>query len=373
MAVRRYDIGDLRSPERTPHGYVRVDALPTRVGIFSYCNPDGSMRRELRLPEEVFHQDALKSFSLLPVTDDHPPVMLDAGNTKDFQRGHLGDDVRRDGDFVRASMLVTDADLIAKMEAGKHQLSCGYECELEMKAGTWNGQKYDAIQRNIRGNHVAVVEQGRAGAACSARMDSGDAAMLASDAFDTEKKPMKKIVIDGVEYEVTEQVAQAIAKTDAAHKAALDAVTARADAAENDLKFERSARKDAEDPGKLAALVQARVALVTMASKHLGDIKLDALSDQDIKLRVIEKLGGKVPTAKRDSVEYVDAYFSAKTDRADEEAGAKAIGDFAKAADEVASTEREDASDTISKARAAYHEKLRNLHKSIPADARTAK
>lgn len=172
--VRAYraDLGELRPVERLPDGRVRVDAILTRCGIFEYRNPDGSTRRELRLPEEVFKPESLNSFAIVPVTDDHPPDMLTAETALRFARGSTGDTVRRDGDNVRASIGVFDANLIAKMESGKVQLSCGYTCDLIEKPGVHPvyGQ-YDAIQTNILGNHVAVVDTGRAGTA-RVRMDS---------------------------------------------------------------------------------------------------------------------------------------------------------------------------------------------------------
>ena len=81
--------------------------------------------------------------------------------------------LRKDGEFVAGELLVTDADLIKKLEDGAaRELSCGYNCDLDEKPGvTADGLRYDAIQRNIRGNHVAVVPKGRAGPEARVRMD----------------------------------------------------------------------------------------------------------------------------------------------------------------------------------------------------------
>lgn len=172
--AQRLDRGiALQKPTKLENGWMRIDGRITRTGIFTYRLPDGKLRRELRLPEEVFKTDAMQSFSLVPVTDEHPPAFLDATNTKEFARGSVAGTLRQDGQFIAGEMLVTDADLIAKLEKGKaREISCGYTCDLEESPGELNGERYDAIQRNIRGNHVAIVERGRAGPEARVRMDA---------------------------------------------------------------------------------------------------------------------------------------------------------------------------------------------------------
>lgn len=291
MVVTRFDTGVLKAPKRTSQGFLRVDAYLTRTGIFEYRDSAGGVRRELRLDGEVFDGESLDSFAMAPITDDHPPVMLTAENAREYTRGHLAETVNRDGNFVRASMVITDADLIAKMESGKKQISCGYVCDLEMKSGEYRGQKFDAIQRNIRGNHVAVVDTGRAGPDVCVRMD----------ALPDEEK-MFKVRIDGVDFECTEALSQAFAKYDAA-------ITARADVAEKNLATEKAARVDAEDPSKFQARVAARVALERTAGGVLPSVKFDGMTDRAVKLAVIEKLGKSLDANHADS--YVDAYFDA--------------------------------------------------------------
>lgn len=172
--AQRLDRGiALQKPTKLSNGWMRIDGRITRTGVFTYRLPDGKLRRELRLPEEVFKADTMQSFALVPVTDEHPPAFLDATNTKEYARGSVAGTLRQDGQFVAGEMLVTDADLIAKLEGGKaREISCGYTCDLEESPGELNGERYDAIQRNIRGNHVAIVERGRAGPEARVRMDA---------------------------------------------------------------------------------------------------------------------------------------------------------------------------------------------------------
>lgn len=185
--AQRLDRGiALQKPTKLSNGWLRIDGRITRTGVFTYRLPDGKMRRELRLPEEVFKADAMQSFALVPVTDEHPPAFLDATNTKEYARGSVAGTLRQDGQFIAGEMLVTDADLIAKLEGGKaREISCGYTCDLEESPGELNGERYDAIQRNIRGNHVAIVERGRAGPEARVRMD---AAVCTADGDDDQPR-----------------------------------------------------------------------------------------------------------------------------------------------------------------------------------------
>lgn len=179
----RIDRGNLSKPVKMSNGWLRIDGRITRTGVFTYRNNDGTMRRELRLPEEVFKTDAMQSFALVPVTDEHPPGFLDAKNTREYARGSVAGTLRKDGEFIAGELLVTDADLIQKLEKGAaRELSCGYNCDLDEAPGvTSDGLRYDAIQRNIRGNHVAVVAKGRAGPEARVRMDGAAVEVLDGD------------------------------------------------------------------------------------------------------------------------------------------------------------------------------------------------
>lgn len=356
---KRYDAHEvLRKPEKLPNGWLRVDAKITRTGVFPYRNPDGSIRRELRLPEEVFHSDTLKSFGLVPVTDEHPAEFLTAENTREYAAGAMGEGVRKDGDFVVGTMLITDADLVAKLERGDaREVSGGYTCELEQKAGEYNGQRYDCIQRSIRGNHVAIVPQGRAGPAASVRMDAAASCVISPDpagggASGTAPRTQEitvaaKARIDGVDVEfTTEQGAQLteralksradeLEKKDAEIKAAQSAVEkerARADAAE-----EKAKKLDAElkaAPEKLRADMKVRVELESSARKILGkEAKLDGLSDRQVKEKALAKLK---PELKLDGK--ADAYVDARFDMALESA-------------ENADEDSEDRTDALDRAR----------------------
>jgi hypothetical protein len=184
--VKRFDLGQIRKAEITPQGYLKADAFATRVGVFKYTLPDGTVRRELRPPEEVFKSDSMKSLAELAVTNEHPPQMLDATNTKNYQVGFTNESVERLSNFLKVGVNVTDADAIREIKAsGKTETSCGYTCEMEETPGVWNGEKYDAIQRDIMYNHLAVVKKGRAGSEVRIRLDAADAVQHEDADWDT--------------------------------------------------------------------------------------------------------------------------------------------------------------------------------------------
>lgn len=352
MGVRRYDVGRLDAPRELAGGRLRVDGRPTRAGIFIYRQPDGTILRELRPPDEVFRPDSVASLAAVPLTDDHPADMVGTSPGA-LVRGAVGEDVRRDGDHLRASITVWDADLIAKMKAGKKQLSCGYTAVLDMTPGVWKGEKYDAVQRDITYDHLAVVDVGRAGPSASARVDASDAfwigdVVVRTDAPAQDQYPSKeslmKIKIDGVEVEVSDLAAQLIEKERAASAAKLDAAekeknsfmaklkakeeeeeeedekakkdaasVATAAQAKLDEQVEKVAKlekelKDARDPARFDAAVAERVELVRVATTHLDmDAEQAAKATaHEIKLAAVEKVrGSKLDEAKAKDELYV--------------------------------------------------------------------
>jgi hypothetical protein len=154
--AKRFDAGRLDAPVRTPQGFLRVPATIARTGIQIYAQPDGTVRREYRPDSEVFAADALQSFALAPITLHHPPEPVTAANAAKYSKGTLGETLKADGNMVCGTALITHADAIEAIEGGLRELSCGYECDVDMTAGTLpDGTKYDGIQKNIRGNHVA--------------------------------------------------------------------------------------------------------------------------------------------------------------------------------------------------------------------------
>lgn len=172
-SVYRTDISTLRPVERRADGTIRVDAFLSKCGVFQYMQPDGTIRRELRLPEDVHDPESLRSFEGVPVTNNHPPGMIDASNAKQYSVGALLGVPSPDSDHIRGRLAVHDAGTVEAMENGKVQVSNGYSCDcLETPGVHPLYGAYDAVQKNIRGNHVAIVDRARAGVTAAARMDA---------------------------------------------------------------------------------------------------------------------------------------------------------------------------------------------------------
>ena len=345
----------------TDEGFYQGRSIVTCVGVFTYRNADNTVTRELRTPEEVFSHDSLDSMKGKPVTNNHPRSKVTADNAKKYQVGSIGTDpssyidgwaARRgnndgergstasDGLHVAVTLTITNADAIADIKSGKTALSMGYTCDIEdaPEGSTWCGMAYDCVQRNIRYNHVAIVDKARAGSAAKIRMDGDDAIQIenegASPKTKQEEIPMKKIRIDDVEYEGEAELISAYQK----QKERADSVESAVAKLEKDIKSlkkelsameadrdnnkDRADKLDTEckalkdqslDPKRLDEAVKARVDLLDSAIKAGVEVK-DGVSDAEIRKAVITKV---YPEAKLDGRD--EAYINGRFDSAVEE------------------------------------------------------
>lgn len=375
-AVRRFEKFDLSSelakPRQTADGFWQVAGRVARVGIQEYYDGAGGMRRELRLPADV--AASVPFFALQPLTNNHPPKMVDPANAKQYVAGAVGD-AKFDGQWVTAPMNIWTADAISAVQAKRTQLSVGYSCRLEAANGEWNGQKYDAIQRDIIVNHVALVDMARAGTNARLRLDATDASTEAlvrdttgavASSQGAEKIMAHVLKIDGLTYEVNDANAQASYDrqlkqlTDAAaadktradnadalsakHQKDTESLQAKFDTLENAQKtilaekvkigaaeisfadFRDADKRDGFLCGVIEKAAAERASLIVEARKHLGaNEKFDAHEDKDgkqvaaksdleIKRLVVLKLD---KDAKLDgkSADYVQARYDAETVR----------------------------------------------------------
>ena len=178
--VIRYDSIPLKATY-TAEGYLRDTPIVTSVGIFDYHNEDGSLRKELRLPEHVFAPESLKSYKGKPVIVTHDAGTVTKNNVEQEAIGTILSDGIRDGNDVRAEIIIHDTDELKR--CGLKELSLGYSLDLIEEPGEWQGQHYDAIQTNIMINHLALVANARA----------GEQARLNIDGKDTSKKGGKNM------------------------------------------------------------------------------------------------------------------------------------------------------------------------------------
>ena len=171
-SVIRFDSTPLNRAQYTEEGYLVDSPILTSTGIFEYANPDGSIRRELRVPSEVFSRESLQSYRAKPIILTHDAGLVDKDNVHEASIGTILSDGYRDGNDVRAKIVIHDTDEMKR--SGFKELSLGYNLDLDETPGIYNGERYDAIQRNIRINHLALVREARAGDQARLNIDSKD-------------------------------------------------------------------------------------------------------------------------------------------------------------------------------------------------------
>lgn len=161
MTLRQKDI----------NGYLLIKDNPiSKVGVFPYLGkeigaPEPERVYSVYRPEsELSDPEALASFNLLPFIDDHE--FLGDGGTpaeKKGVQGSTGESAAFDFPYLKNSIRVYSDFLKGQIDGGKTELSPSYRCEYDFTPGSFDGVQYDAIQRNIRGNHLALVQKGRTG------------------------------------------------------------------------------------------------------------------------------------------------------------------------------------------------------------------
>ncbi|MBD9519296.1 DUF2213 domain-containing protein [Ensifer sp. ENS02] len=335
------DAAPIAGTRRTADGYLVADVKTARTGIQLYAGrevgkPEIQSVKVYRSADQVFDKASLGSYAHKPVTNDHPTEAVTADTWKAVSVGQIGDEVARDGEFVRIPLVVMDAAAIKAIDEGKRELSAGYTCDLAWEPGTTpEGEKYDAIQKDIRINHVAIVERGRAGS--KARIGDGvgqwGAAPFTSDQKPQEEKIMtlKTVTVDGIPVEVTDQGATVIgtlqqrladantkfADAEKAHQTALAAKDA--ELAKKDAEIDATKAKVLSD-ADLDKRVQARADLVSKAKVLAKDVKTEGLSDAAIrKAVVVAKIGDAAVADKSDA--YIDARFDMLVEDAGKSAG----------------------------------------------------
>ncbi len=327
------DAAEIVGTRLTADGYLVADVRVARGGnVQRYLGrevgkPDLPFVDVYRPHEEVFAADAMRTFAHRPVTIEHPTEPVAADNWRDLAVGHTGEDVVRDGEFIRVPMMLMDRRAIDAVASGKREISMGYISRLEFTEGTApNGSSYQAIQRDLRMNHAAIVDQGRAGPQCRI----GD--WVAPENGFNQPQPKEQsmtdanrtaLVVDGLTVSIEARDAQIVqrhidkltsdnaslqtriadmekkAKEDAEEK---EAEFAKKDAALDDLKAKVLSDADID------ARVQARGDLIATARAIVGDVDFKGRPDADIrKTVVVTKLGDAAIAGKAQA--YIDARF----------------------------------------------------------------
>jgi len=300
----------------TADGYLKAQPRIARTGLQKYLGkecgrPEMDTVMVYRPESSVFHNDAMHSYSHLPVTIDHPRSMVNADSWRKHAVGETGDEVVRDGGSVRVPMMLRDSKAIELVKSGKRQLSVGYACDLQWQDGyTADGEHYDAVQTNIRGNHLAIVTEARGGPL----LTIGDEAMT----------ELRTVMIDGLPCQMSDKDAAIVQRTIQNLTDAFEAFKKKAadDEDETDKKCDAMAKdlaskdtevktkdaliltlqtqlKDAQDPAKLDAQLVARDHVRSKAMAVMGPtFKTDGRKIEDVMREVVTAKSGVGDAAK---------------------------------------------------------------------------
>jgi hypothetical protein len=286
-----------------------VPASVARTGVQVYSDANGREVREYRPPEEVFAADSQASLAGIPVTIGHPGA-VDSTNWRRHAVGHVSDappSRRPDGaaEWLEASVYVADGHALERVERGDLvEVSMGYTADVVPQKGIApDGTPYDAVQRNIRFNHLALLQDGRARAGRGARLrldSNGDEQMLKQDGAE------RRIKVDGIDCDfgsethvqmLERRAEQAVARADAAEQKAkaveaeVGALKAKLDA------VPQAPNVDALVQDELAFRDLMRPALAKdyqFAGKSREQVRLDAVG-ADVAARV-----AKLPEGQRE-------------------------------------------------------------------------
>lgn len=185
----------------TKEGFLVCHSVPiARTGWQKYIGREIGLKGDeadklidvYRSPEEVFSAETMASFRGKPLTNNHPDMDVNPDNALWLVKGVV-DNVRRgtgsESNLLLADIIAYDRGTIQAILDGKREVSCGYNCQyVRMPDGTYQ-------QRDIRGNHVAIVDEGRAGARVSIR----DAAAALVDWWKNRKQEDPRSTLDSGE------------------------------------------------------------------------------------------------------------------------------------------------------------------------------
>jgi len=334
MRIFEFKLDSAVTFRKTDEGFLVIPTRFSRIGIQTYGD-----KKELRLPEDVFNEDSMNSFVGKPVTFTHPKEGVDVNNWKRHEVGTILKFDKEPGDvYTTGEIIIKDKGVIEYIEKRRAknldvQMSCGYKANVEDKCGEWDGDKYDGIQRDIRGNHVAIVSQGRAGQEVAMRLDENNKSEVKKMKFKLDSIPGTKIGSVEMNTDSIEDVSNAVIERD---KQFRDELVKRDDA-EKLLKKEKDetqAKLDSEiaekkklevqlaDESRLDAIIAEKTKIKECAD-YLK-IKVDGLDKMDLKKEIIKKVFEDADLTDK-SDDYVNARFDSAVDMISKEKKIKTI------------------------------------------------
>ncbi|MCE9501857.1 MAG: DUF2213 domain-containing protein [Leptospira sp.] len=360
----RYDGGEFKLDEA--NGFISGLVTMAKPGVYEYVQADGKVVMEAKLPEELFSKDTLDSAKMLPSCKEHPPVtdnggLIDGSNYSKYAKGSLGDTIEVKENFMTGREKVWDSEMGKELKNGNLQtVSMGFQCDLDFTPGEFNGQKYDAVQRNIRYNHMAHTDSPRLGEEVRIHLDSkkGDKINYAIMKHDSKEKKMPEIKLDDkTKLEVISNFFQNLfsakkkdddnpdpsktpdpnggdpskktpdpKSTDASD---IEALKMQVQMLQQMLQEKTALLEQANSAQTQDSLVNKRIKLIEMVKAVDATKKTDGLSEKELKLFVIEKNlpfadGTKIDSLKQDQL---DARFDAACEFLREKAALRGDGE----------------------------------------------
>ena len=293
-----------RSPAHfTEEGYLIDTPRVTRVGVFFYPDKPKGVQRQLRLPEEVFNPESLASYKGKPVIITHNAGEVTADTIDEAAPvGAIMSDGREAGEYVEAEIVIHEPDRIN----GMRELSLGYALDLEKKPGTWNGESYDCIQRNIRINHLALVDEARAGDKSRLNIDSRN--KTEGDVTMAKNRAKKRNNLDSAVAALVEAV-EAVTEEQADDLP--EAVVADETGEDNPLDEALEAAAGAENEDEEPETLEAAVLVIKALKEELATLKGDVQQDE------AEPIGEALEAAAGAENEDEDAEDEAEEDEAE--------------------------------------------------------
>ncbi|ACG60349.1 gp27 putative head protein [Iodobacter phage PhiPLPE] len=368
MNIVTYDKQRYAITERqiTDEGFLRVPGHVARIGIQEYLGSElgfnhNNIVRVYRPPYEVFSPESLASFDGSDVTIEHPDELVNSENYKYTSVGTVKAGASQDGDFVRCDLIVKDQQAIDSVMAGKVELSVGYTAIYKDEAGiTPEGEPYDLMQTCIRVNHVALVDNARAGPQAKI-FDS-------SKTTGGNKMPVHIVLDSGRSVDVADAAnATVIADAfDRLVKRTKDAeeekekMEAAKDAAEEELEEEKKKSSDSAISDRVKAIADTSKAAKRIAGK---DFVCDSVNVSEIQRSALKTAYPKRDWADRSAV-YLQAAFDVayegkETEEEEEEEEKSKANDSYRGLshDAALGTVNKDAAPVISRAQAALNKR----------------
>lgn len=360
MTKRSDSLGTFEVLEKG-NDFARFKGIFAKPGVLDY-----SGNGELIPKEELFKEETLKSFRGVPLvrvdSNNRHPSMVTSENFKEYIIGSIGDNVRVENDVVVGEFTVYDKNAIEQIESGiAKDLSIHRICDIDTKSGVYEGKTYNAIQRNLKANHIALTTKGRnKGAIITGRADSnvfGSTTLTERENTERENTGERIMIYradsDGKDHEIPEAVGKDIEDQKAKLKESQEGIKALKkekdeleaklksykekkdtneaieklqkeleekanllSVKENEAKTYKQKLEDVQkaEPAKIEQAAKERSTLEGQAKAVLGDsVSVDGLTNSQIKDQIIAKVLPYPEGVRADSITEVvrDAQYQA--------------------------------------------------------------